>query len=71
MIATPIMGKLSQVGTERIIGTVAGGVLGYFTYTAGELLWRGTVSQRDDGIILSLAAFGFTFLSVSPGRSRA
>ena len=59
------MGKLSQVGTERIIGTVTGGVLGYITFTAGKHLWRGAVSEPLDGVLMSLAAFVFTFASVS------
>ncbi len=36
----PVIGKLSQVGAERILGTILGGVIGYGVYEAGEKYWE-------------------------------
>ena len=38
--AEPVIGKLSQVGAERVLGTILGGVVGFAVYEAGEKFWE-------------------------------
>lgn len=38
-ITQPVIGKLSQVGAERVVGTILGGVLGFCVFEIGEKFW--------------------------------
>ena len=36
IVAQPLIGKASQVGGERILGTVLGGAMGYVVHRVGD-----------------------------------
>mmetsp|Transcript_8270 Transcript_8270/g.24700 ORF Transcript_8270/g.24700 Transcript_8270/m.24700 type:complete len:646 (-) Transcript_8270:2468-4405(-) len=67
VIAQPVIGKLSQVGVERVFGTILGGTFGFAAFRFGQQFWTTTYSQRDDGVVLSLLAFTAAFFGVWAG----
>ena len=36
VVSAPVLGKVTQVSFERMLGTVAGGLLGYITFMLGH-----------------------------------
>ncbi len=50
VITQPVIGKLSQVGAERVVGTILGGVLGFCVFEIGEKFWtQRSVARGDEG----------------------
>lgn len=67
VIAQPVIGKLSQVGIERILGTLLGGISGFGAYRVGRLIWDDMYTRLSDGIALSILAAMAAFLGVWAG----
>ena len=42
VVSAPVIGKVSQVGIERVLGTIIGGLTGYAVYILGSLVWNTT-----------------------------
>ncbi|KAL3144934.1 hypothetical protein ABBQ32_003441 [Trebouxia sp. C0010 RCD-2024] len=59
VVSAPVIGKVAQVGIERVVGTVIGGWTGYAVYMLGSQVWNTTT----DGIILSLGAAVVAYIS--------
>ncbi|EIE24279.1 hypothetical protein COCSUDRAFT_41535 [Coccomyxa subellipsoidea C-169] len=57
----------NTTGAERILGTVAGGTLGYLVYEVGHRLWD--PDTRTDGITLSVAAALVAFSGIVLGKA--
>ena len=46
VVSAPVIGKVAQVGIERVVGTVIGGWTGYGVYMLGSRFWNGTTDGR-------------------------
>jgi hypothetical protein len=66
IVAQPLIGKASQVGLERLLGTLIGGLVGYVVHQLGLLIF----GEAMDGIFKSLAAGALASLSVLVGEKR-
>lgn len=66
IVAQPLIGKASQVGFERLLGTLIGGGVGYVVHQVGLLVF----GEAMDGIFKSLAAGALASLSVLVGEKR-
>ncbi|WPT13713.1 hypothetical protein PSENEW3_00001552 [Picochlorum sp. SENEW3] len=64
IVAHPLLGELSQVGTERLVGTVLGGSVGYVVHQLGLHVF----GEVTDGIFMSLSAGLLAGLSVIYGK---
>lgn len=42
VVSAPVIGKVAQVGIERVVGTVIGGLTGYAVYMLGSQVWNET-----------------------------
>ena len=42
VVSAPVIGKVAQVGIERVLGTVIGGWTGYAVYMLGSRFWNET-----------------------------
>ena len=42
VVSAPVIGKVAQVGIERVVGTVVGGLTGYAVYMLGSQVWNET-----------------------------
>ncbi len=42
VVSAPVIGKVAQVGIERVVGTVIGGWTGYAVYMLGSQVWNET-----------------------------
>ena len=42
VVSAPVIGKVAQVGIERVVGTVIGGWTGYAVYMLGSQVWNST-----------------------------
>ena len=51
-MSAPVIGKVAQVGIERVVGTVIGGWTGYAVYMLGSQVWNETT----DGGLSSFAS---------------
>ena len=49
VVSAPVIGKVAQVGIERVVGTVIGGWTGYAVYMLGSTVWNTTT----DGMLHS------------------
>ncbi|BDA46028.1 hypothetical protein COCOBI_08-1200 [Coccomyxa sp. Obi] len=67
VVNAPVIGKIAQTGAERILGSVAGGTLGYLVYEIGHRLWD--PDTRTDGITLSIAAAMVAFSGIVIGKA--
>ncbi|CAL8462165.1 g1696 [Coccomyxa elongata] len=67
VVNAPVIGKIAQTGAERILGSVAGGTLGYVVYEVGHRLWD--PDTRTDGITLSIAAAMVAFSGIVVGKA--
>lgn len=65
VVAQPIIGKASQVGFERILGTVLGGFIGFVVHTLGSTVF---FSEYTDGTYLTISAAFFAGLSTVIGH---
>lgn len=52
-----MIGKLSQVGVERVVGTILGGVSGYGVYELGKQFWDRRCAVASD-VVLNAASRG-------------
>lgn len=59
VVSAPVIGKVAQVGIERVVGTVVGGLTGYAVYMLGSQVWNETT----DGIVLSFGAAAVAYIS--------
>lgn len=59
VVSAPVIGKVAQVGIERVVGTVIGGWTGYAVYILGSQVWNETT----DGIVLSIGAAIVAYIS--------
>jgi hypothetical protein len=66
IVAQPLIGKASQVGFERLLGTLIGGGVGYVVHQIGLLVF----GEALDGIFKSLAAGVFASLSILFGEQK-
>lgn len=66
IVAQPLIGKASQVGFERLLGTLIGGGVGYGVHQLGLLVF----GEAMDGIFKSLAAGVLASLSILVGEKR-
>lgn len=67
VVTMPLLGKTSQVGAERILGTVAGGILGFLAAAAATHWWTLQSNEADD-LFLAAATGAAAFLSVLAGK---
>ncbi|KAL4436087.1 hypothetical protein ABPG77_005535 [Micractinium sp. CCAP 211/92] len=67
VVTMPLLGKTSQVGAERILGTVAGGTLGFLAAAAATNWWTLQANEADD-LFLAAATGVAAFLSVLAGK---
>jgi len=65
IVAQPLIGKATQVGAERILGTVLGGFCGFLVHTIGSELLFGEYS---DGTWLAISAAILASLSILVGH---
>ena len=49
VVSAPVIGKVAQVGIERVVGTIIGGWTGYAVYMLGSTVWNTTT----DGMLHS------------------
>ena len=42
VVSAPVIGKVAQVGIERVVGTIIGGWTGYAVYMLGSTVWNTT-----------------------------
>lgn len=61
VVSAPVIGKVSQVGIERVLGTVIGGLTGYAVYILGSLVWNTT----SDGRSMHVCCYSFSGLGVA------
>lgn len=47
VVSAPVIGKVAQVGIERVVGTVIGGLTGYAVYMLGSQVWDETTDGED------------------------
>ena len=47
VVSAPVIGKVAQVGIERVLGTVIGGWTGYAVYMLGSQVWNETTDGED------------------------
>ena len=40
VVSAPVIGKVAQVGIERVVGTIIGGCTGYAVYILGSQVWN-------------------------------
>ncbi len=64
IVAHPLLGQASQVGSERVLGTVLGGSVGYVVHQLGQHVFGEVL----DGVFMSLSAGVFAGLSVIYGK---
>ncbi|KAK9857975.1 hypothetical protein WJX84_004815, partial [Apatococcus fuscideae] len=64
VVAAPVIGKVAQVSIERTLGTVIGGVLGYFAVIINR-----SITLQDDVIFGPLSAAAVAVIGVVVGRA--
>lgn len=57
VVTVPVLGKVTQVGFERTLGTVMGGTLGFVVNLLGSHIW----TDASDGYFLSVASALFAY----------
>ncbi|KAL4422455.1 hypothetical protein ABPG75_008652 [Micractinium tetrahymenae] len=67
VVTMPLLGKTSQVGAERILGTVAGGILGFLAAAVATNWWTLQANEADD-LFLAAATGAAAFLAVLAGK---
>ncbi|PSC74075.1 aluminum-activated malate transporter 10 [Micractinium conductrix] len=67
VVTMPLLGKTSQVGAERILGTILGGALGFLASAVATNWWTLQANEADD-MFLAAAAACAAFVSVLAGK---
>lgn len=67
VVTMPLLGKTSQVGAERVLGTIAGGLLGFLASAVATGWWTLQAGEAD-ALLLAAAAAAASFFSVLVGK---
>ena len=51
VVSAPVIGKVAQVGIERVVGTIIGGWTGYAVYMLGSKFWDETTDGEQRAFI--------------------